>query len=403
MSTQHFSTATAMRPEHSERTDAGASHHTDRVPSAVSSHGGRTVWTGHTRLDGGLRTPECPEFSAGTFSSGGQRAPGAWGSHGSYVGAAGGRSSDGAPRFDQAVSPGGYLWWYVDALSDDGAYGLTLIAFVGSVFSPYYRWAYQRNPNVDPNQYCCLNVALYSRNKHHWAMTERGAAWCARGADYFSIGPSQLQWDGQALHIDMAEMTVPWAQKIAGRVSFYPDQLINFGVNLDPKHRHMWGPLAPSGRVSVQLQQPGVSWQGHAYLDSNEGDEPIERPFQEWDWSRSRMANGDVAVMYDVQLKNGDAQVLAYRFDKSGGVQTFEAPAVQHLNKTAWRIARRMRSESEVQIVQQLEDTPFYQRALLRSQLLGETVESFHETLNVPRLSSTAVQMMLPWRMPRRA
>ena len=33
----------------------------------------------------------------------------------------------------------------------------------------------------------------------------------------------------------------------------------------------------------------------------------------------------------------------------------------------------------------------------------GETVDSLHETLNVPRLSSTAVQMMLPWRMPRRA
>ncbi|NBO88372.1 MAG: carotenoid 1,2-hydratase, partial [Betaproteobacteria bacterium] len=34
------------------------------------------------------------------------------------------------------VPSGGYLWWYVDAMSDDGQFGLTLIAFVGSVFSP---------------------------------------------------------------------------------------------------------------------------------------------------------------------------------------------------------------------------------------------------------------------------
>jgi hypothetical protein len=34
-------------------------------------------------------------------------------------------AADGAPRFDQPVAPGGYLWWYVDALSDDGRYGLT--------------------------------------------------------------------------------------------------------------------------------------------------------------------------------------------------------------------------------------------------------------------------------------
>jgi carotenoid 1,2-hydratase len=62
-----------------------------------------------------------------------------------------------------------------------------------------------------------------------------------------------------------------------------------------------------------------------------------------------------------------------------------------------------MRSDGPVKVTHQLEDTPFYQRAVLRSSLLGETVDSFHETLNVPRLRSTAVQMMLPWRMPRRA
>ena len=70
-------------------------------------------------------------------------------------------------------------------------------------------------------------------------------------------------------------------------------------------------------------------------------------------------------------------------------------------NRT-WRIARRLRSDAPVQVVQQLEDTPFYQRAVLRSSLMGETVSSFHETLNVPRLVSPLVQAMLPWRMPRR-
>ena len=34
---------------------------------------------------------------------------------------------------------GGYVWWYVDALSDNGDNGITLIAFLGSVFSPTTR------------------------------------------------------------------------------------------------------------------------------------------------------------------------------------------------------------------------------------------------------------------------
>jgi carotenoid 1,2-hydratase len=60
-----------------------------------------------------------------------------------------------------------------------------------------------------------------------------------------------------------------------------------------------------------------------------------------------------------------------------------------------------MRSPSAVRVQHQLEDTPFYQRSLLTHELLGETVQSFHETLSVPRLVSPIVQSMLPWRMPR--
>jgi len=38
---------------------------------------------------------------------------------------------------------------------------------------------------------------------------------------------------------------------------------------------------------------------------------------------------------------------------------------------------------------------------VLSHELLGESVQSFHETLSLPRLVSPLVQAMLPWRMPR--
>jgi carotenoid 1,2-hydratase len=106
--------------------------------------------------------------------------------------------------------------------------------------------------------------------------------------------------------------------------------------------------------------------------------------------------------LYDLQLKNGEHPVLALRFDQQGRVHDFEPPAVQGLRRTKWAMARRMRSDGPVQVKQQLEDTPFYQRAVLESVLLGENVESFHETLHTARLVSPVVQAMLPWRMPRR-
>ncbi len=75
------------------------------------------------------------------------------------------------PRFDLAVAPGGYAWWYLDAASDDGRFGLTLIAFVGSVFSPFYADA-RRRGRAEAIDHCAINVALYG-DVRRWAMTER--------------------------------------------------------------------------------------------------------------------------------------------------------------------------------------------------------------------------------------
>ena len=61
-----------------------------------------------------------------------------------------------------------------------------------------------------------------------------------------------------------------------------------------------------------------------------------------------------------------------------------------------------MCSDGPAQVRQTLEDTPFYTRSLLDSNLFGQRVASVHESLSVPRLESLPVRLMLPWRMPRR-
>jgi carotenoid 1,2-hydratase len=250
-----------------------------------------------------------------------------------------------------------------------------------------------------------LNVALYSRQAKRWTMTERGGQHCHRDAQQFTIGPSQLRWDGQSLLIDINEVGVPFPHSVKGQVRVHPQGLFNFSTAIDPLGLHRWGPIAPSARVEATFSSPGQSWSGNGYLDSNEGDEPIQHACHEWDWSRSPMKDGSTAVIYDIQGKAGQQgdKLLALRFMPDGSVQHFDAPPRQALSPTLWRIQRRMRSESTVQVQEQLEDTPFYQRALLKSRLLGEEVQSFHETLYVPRLVSPVVQAMLPWRMPRRS
>ncbi|MBL8307715.1 MAG: carotenoid 1,2-hydratase [Rubrivivax sp.] len=235
-------------------------------------------------------------------------------------------------------------------------------------------------------------------------MTERGRRWMARDAHEFRVGPSRLRWDGQALVVDIDEIAVPWPHRVRGRVRLVPQALSRFVTALDAGGRHRWGPIAPCSRVEVEFEQPALRWQGHAYLDSNEGDEPIDRPFRHWDWARATLGDGSTAVIYDVRPREGDDRVIAQRFAPDGSAHAFEAPPRHALPRTAWRLPRTMRSEPQApaRLVQSLEDTPFYARATVASTMLGQATVAMHETLDLPRVVSLPVRLMLPWRMPRR-
>ena len=236
-------------------------------------------------------------------------------------------------------------------------------------------------------------------------MTERGQRHVQRSASSFVVGPSSLRWDGQSLVFDLHEVGVPLPQRVDGTLRVWPRALSNFNAPLDDGGRHRWGPIAPCSRVEVKLDRPALKWSGDAYLDSNEGDEPIDRPFTEWDWSRATLPDGSTAVIYDVRQKQGNDRVITQHFHPDGRSEAFEAPPRQSLPRTAWRIDRSMRTDAQTPatVKETLEDTPFYVRSVLESGLFGQRVTSVHETLNVPRLISLPVRLMLPWRMPRRA
>jgi carotenoid 1,2-hydratase len=234
-------------------------------------------------------------------------------------------------------------------------------------------------------------------------MTERGRGAVQRSAREFTIGPSRVHWDGQALVFEIDEICAPLPQRVRGQVRVWPQGLCRFVTGLDAAARHRWGPIAPCARVEVTLQQPGARWSGQAYLDSNEGDEPVAGAFREWDWSRSVMADASTAVIYDVRPRHGPAHVIAQRFAPDGSSTAFEPPHPQRLPRSKWWLPRTMRNEAgaPARVLKTLEDTPFYVRSLLSSNLMGERVNSVHETLAVPRVASLPVQLMLPWRMPR--
>ncbi len=301
------------------------------------------------------------------------------------------------------MAPGGYAWWYLDALSDDGRQGLTVIAFVGSVFSPYYAWRRERG-DADPIDHCAINVALYGPQGKRWAMTERGRGALVRSDDHLAVGRSSLTWDGTSLALDLDETTFPLPSRVRGRVRVHPAALGERSYPLDAEGRHRWRPIAPTARVEVALDAPGLAWSGTGYLDANAGDEPLERGFAGWHWSRGRTRNG-TTVCYDVRRRDGEATSLALHFRDDGSVAPFAPPPVNDLPRTLWRIERATRADARygARVLRTFEDTPFYARSLVATRLDGEPVQTFHESLSLDRFSRAWVRCLLPFRMPRRA
>lgn len=302
--------------------------------------------------------------------------------------------------FDRPVPCDGYTWWYLDAVSDDSRHGLTLIAFIGSVFSPYYARARTRGRG-DPLDHCAINVALYGPASR-WSMTERSRSAVSRDRDRLHIGPSRLSWDGRALAIEVREWAVPVPRRVHGHIQVHPTVIHGEPLLLDPSGRHQWTPVAPSARVEVTLQHPALRWSGTGYLDYNAGTEPLERGFHHWSWSRAATRRGPV-VLYETQPTSGPTNALALHFDRDGRRHTMPAPPEAPLPRSRWGLSRSTRSEDgQARLVASWEDTPFYSRSLVAARMMGQPVTAVHESLSLRRFAAPWVQVMLPFRMPRR-
>ncbi len=271
---------------------------------------------------------------------------------------------------------------------------------MGSVFSPYYARA-RRKGAADPENHCALNVALYGAGGHRWSMTERGRRWITRSEARFDVGPSHMRWEDGTLVIGIDEVTVPLPTRLKGEVRLTPSAICAHEVGLDPEGLHTWRPVAPFSRIEASFETPRLSWSGIGYHDSNWGAVPLEDSFESWVWSRAAMKDG-AAIVYDTLLRNKARSSFALRIAADGRVAEMPVPQRREMPTTFWRMARHMRADGTFSETSLLEDSPFYARTLLKVETAEGPADAFHESLSLARFRSPVVQMMLPFRMPRR-
>ena len=232
------------------------------------------------------------------------------------------------------MAPRGYAWWYVDALSDDGRYALTLIAMLGSVFSPFYAKARRGGLAVDPLDHCALNVALYTPRGKRWSLDERGRHEVHRDASSLTLGASSLSWEGDTLVIRVEERTTPFLTArpfgdapLRGTVRVHPRVRVDEPYALDGRGAHLWWSSSPLCRVEVTFDEPALRWSGDGYHDANAGDTPLEEAFLSWNWSRATTPAGSV-ILYDPTTRDGAKLPHGRLVTTRGRVEPLDAPRI---------------------------------------------------------------------------
>jgi carotenoid 1,2-hydratase len=322
--------------------------------------------------------------------SGGGRADG------SPVRQARGRGDSDRPDFRVEVGPDGYAWWYVDGVSACGTRAISIIGFIGSVFSPWYAWSGRR----DPQNHCCLNVVTYGPGGR-FTMTDRGRPALRQSRDALEIGPSAMRWTGRELVIEVDEISsFPLVSRVKGTITLTPQAITDQEVALHP--RHIWRPFAPMAQITVNLTQ-GHSWQGHGYFDANFGTAALEADFDRWTWGRFPLQDRAMCF-YDATRRDGTTLALGVEVGPDGALREVTPPPLTRFSRTRWQVARDTRADAGTrprQVMAML-DAPFYSRSVVETTIDGEVSHGVHEALDLRRFRNPLLKFMLATRVPRR-
>ncbi|EYF03789.1 hydroxyneurosporene dehydrogenase [Chondromyces apiculatus] len=303
-------------------------------------------------------------------------------------------------------------------MSDDGRHAVTIIALLGSVFSPYYVAARGRDAG-EPLDHCAMNVALYGPGRSQWALTERRKHTIERGPDALVIGPSVMEWRDGDLLVSFDETTSHFPSllqnRLRGQVRLMLRSAPPAPIHLDAAGRHTWAPIAPIARAEVTLSHPQLRFSGSAYLDSNAGEEPLEAGFTGWNWARAAPGTHDgsgrtrsteraeVSVSYGVTRRDGSHMLVARAFDTQGESREISARSTRPFGRTGWGLSRTLAVDpgTAPRLVRTLEDTPFYARSLAEASLGGQQGIVVHEQLSLERFAQPWVRLLIPFRMRR--
>ncbi|MGD8427114.1 MAG: hypothetical protein PVH63_05750 [Balneolaceae bacterium] len=285
--------------------------------------------------------------------------------------------------------PGGYEWWYFDAISKDGTYSFVVIFYEGNPFSTRYIKALQtENGRAMADEYPAVSISVYERGKPiFYSFTEFDPPDCSFSENQINVqvGRHALtgEMDDKLRYTLILKEDLPSGDRLDAEISFESpvcERPLFKNVNaINTGHRntgHRWNLVQPRADVKgkIRLASNGkiskkIDFEGRGYHDHNTGNEPMRDEFRDWYWGRFHFET--MTLVYYVMNRRRQEQHKAWLIDKQNCqvLDILEDIALRDHGlslfglKTARQIILRSpNAKIRIQQLLLLDNGPFYQR-----------------------------------------
>lgn len=328
-------------------------------------------------------------------------------------------------------SPGGFTWFYVDLVDDQGC-GATVIWSWGLPFLPGYAGAARAGQPELPADRPSVNVVVYAGGRERfYLLSELPPDQCSWGADGRSwrLGDCTFTWtdtpgtDNPGTPTRSLQATLDLALPTGGRATgelwltgpLRRDTSVGPGLAADAGCPHVWTPMIAASPGGLRLHTPSGEFQvrGRGYHDRNSATRPLHGlGIQSWWWGRVALPGRDL-VFYRLMPSDPGAapRDLVVELGADGSCRSCEDAGLQtgRLRRTPWGLRWPTTASFpdpdgrpvEVEVSALLDNGPFYQRYLLRGRCGGDQGYGFGEHVVPDRIDTDLLRPLVRMRVHR--
>lgn len=289
------------------------------------------------------------------------------------------------PDVTALAPPGGFLWWYVDALDGNGD-GFVAIWAYGLPFLPGLASASRRGVGPAPGSRPSVNLAVYRAHRQvAWHLLELDPSEVQWAPGSWRFGPCRMTWNPAgrdcAARLE-AELVLPVpgdAQPLRAHFTV-TGAAARVEASPLPTSSHRWAPLLPHGHAVARVTHGDnvlLDLDGVGYHDRNESPDGLDAlGIDHWTWGRLAFPDRTV-IFYLSWPTRGEPVLLVSEALADGRVTVHEAtvdlgaPQRGRFGMTWWSelTVRGLDAPLRVRVSTPAEDGPFYLRATCAGQL----------------------------------